>query len=322
MTSLNNLDKLIQIAMIEQMYSMLNKLKEDTINNKDYTFDRKEEQNSSECLNYKQNDEAISQMNIEIKNIKTEINKLQIAMETTHNPFLNDKENCNISSLKLSNATLSKDETYLQAKMDETNESLLKSNEKMEVFIVLIENFMLKVNKHFETYDTELKQMKSIIDNQTLIIQDFQKNASSQQLDDNHIILKIEEKHSVTDNKEVDEEQVDEEQVDEEQVDEEQEDEKEVDEEQEDEEQEQSEEEVGTEDEQPINTEKKEEVDKELDDEDEDEEEESEEVFEIEIDDIIYFATHEENGILYEATSDGDVGKKVGIIKDGEPIFH
>ena len=51
-------------------------------------------------------------------------------------------------------------------------------------------------------------------------------------------------------------------------------------------------------------------------------EEEEEEVFEIEIDDVTYFATGEENGILYEMTTDGDVGKKVGIIKDGEPIFN
>ena len=50
-------------------------------------------------------------------------------------------------------------------------------------------------------------------------------------------------------------------------------------------------------------------------------EEDEEEVFEIEIDDVTYFATHEENGILYEVDKDGDVGKKVGIIKDGEPIF-
>jgi hypothetical protein len=56
--------------------------------------------------------------------------------------------------------------------------------------------------------------------------------------------------------------------------------------------------------------------------EEEEEEEEEEEVFEIEIDDVTYFATHEENGILYEITSDGDVGKKIGIIKDGEPILN
>jgi hypothetical protein len=51
------------------------------------------------------------------------------------------------------------------------------------------------------------------------------------------------------------------------------------------------------------------------------EEEDDEEVFEIEIDDVTYYATDEENGILYEVTKTGDVGKKVGIIKDGEPIF-
>ena len=49
--------------------------------------------------------------------------------------------------------------------------------------------------------------------------------------------------------------------------------------------------------------------------------EEDEEVFEIEIDDVTYFATHEENGILYEVDENGEPGKKVGIIKDGEPIF-
>jgi hypothetical protein len=46
-----------------------------------------------------------------------------------------------------------------------------------------------------------------------------------------------------------------------------------------------------------------------------------EELFEIEIDDVTYFASDEENGILYEMTSNGYLGKKIGIIKDGEPIF-
>jgi hypothetical protein len=55
--------------------------------------------------------------------------------------------------------------------------------------------------------------------------------------------------------------------------------------------------------------------------EEQEEQEQEEEVFEIEIDDITYFATDEENGILYAMTKDGDVGEKVGIIKEGEPIF-
>jgi hypothetical protein len=50
-------------------------------------------------------------------------------------------------------------------------------------------------------------------------------------------------------------------------------------------------------------------------------EEAEEEVFEIEIDDVTYYATSEENGILYAVEEDGEVGKQVGIIKDGEPIF-
>jgi chromosome segregation ATPase len=45
------------------------------------------------------------------------------------------------------------------------------------------------------------------------------------------------------------------------------------------------------------------------------------EVFEIEIDDVTYFATDEENGDLYEVDKDGDIGKKVGFIKDGEVEF-
>ena len=88
-----------------------------------------------------------------------------------------------------------------------------------------------------------------------------------------------------------------------------------------------SEEEVGTEDDDQIIEEEEqedvvlEEASEEEDLKEEDEDEEGEEVFEIEIDDITYFATDEENGILYEVDKDGEVGKKVGIIKDGEPIF-
>jgi hypothetical protein len=64
-----------------------------------------------------------------------------------------------------------------------------------------------------------------------------------------------------------------------------------------------------------------EEEEKEDDEEEKEDEEEDEEVFEIEIDDVTYFATGEENGVLYEMTKDGEVGKKVGIIKDGDVIF-
>jgi hypothetical protein len=56
--------------------------------------------------------------------------------------------------------------------------------------------------------------------------------------------------------------------------------------------------------------------------EEEEEEESEEEVFEIEIDEVTYYATSEDNGILYEMLEGGDIGKQVGTIQDGEPIFN
>jgi hypothetical protein len=52
------------------------------------------------------------------------------------------------------------------------------------------------------------------------------------------------------------------------------------------------------------------------------EEEEEEEYIEIDIDDITYCTNNEENGFIYEVTEDGDLGDKVGYLKDGEPFFY
>jgi len=52
------------------------------------------------------------------------------------------------------------------------------------------------------------------------------------------------------------------------------------------------------------------------------EEEEEEELIEIDIDDVTYCTNNEENGFIYELTEDGDVGDKVGYLKDGEPFFY
>lgn len=74
--------------------------------------------------------------------------------------------------------------------------------------------------------------------------------------------------------------------------------------------------------------------DREINDDDDDDEKEyqydieinynndEEELFEVEIDDVTYLASDDENGILYEITSNGDPGNKIGIIKDGEPIIY
>jgi hypothetical protein len=52
------------------------------------------------------------------------------------------------------------------------------------------------------------------------------------------------------------------------------------------------------------------------------EEEAEEEFIEIDIDDVTYCTNNEENGFIYELTEDGDVGEKVGYLKDGEPFFY
>ena len=54
----------------------------------------------------------------------------------------------------------------------------------------------------------------------------------------------------------------------------------------------------------------------------EEEEEEEEEYEEIEIDDITYCTNDSENGFIYELGKDGDIGKRVGYIKEGEPFFY
>ena len=68
-----------------------------------------------------------------------------------------------------------------------------------------------------------------------------------------------------------------------------------------------------------------EEDDVETETEEADAEEESvaeEEFFEIEIDDVTFCTNDEENGLIYELTEDGEVGDKVGYLKEGEPFFY
>lgn len=57
-------------------------------------------------------------------------------------------------------------------------------------------------------------------------------------------------------------------------------------------------------------------------DDEQEEIEEEEELVEIEIDDVTYCTNNEENGFIYELTDDGEVGDKVGYLKEGEPFFY
>ena len=64
-----------------------------------------------------------------------------------------------------------------------------------------------------------------------------------------------------------------------------------------------------------------EEVEEEASIETETKEEEEEELFEVEIDGVTYCTNDDENGILWELNEEGEQGKKVGYLKDGEAVF-
>ena len=202
-------------------------------------------------------------------------------------------------------------------------ENLDSTSTKEEVTYTHYESLI----KEEEPKDEEPKEEE--VDDEVVIVEPIKIKVEVIEVEE---VEEVEVPNVTLDIKEIEEEDDDSEEEDEEDVDEEEEDEEDVKEEpavadvkEEDEEdvaaEESSEEEVSEEEvaEEEVTNEVKEEVANEVKEEvvaDDDEE-----VFEIEIDDVTYFATDEENGILYEMDKNGDVGKKVGIIKDGEPIF-
>ena len=48
----------------------------------------------------------------------------------------------------------------------------------------------------------------------------------------------------------------------------------------------------------------------------------NEEYIEIEIDEKNYCTNNEDNGYIYNLNQDGEIGVKVGYLKDGEPFFY
>ena len=250
MNSLNNIEKMMQLATIDQLYVMLQKLQTNNIPiNSDESKTNSDESKTNNVV-------TVTQCN-ECKNDITQLNK------QLYNQIIESQQN---------------QYSLLLSKFVELSDKINNIEQK-------IDNIkMTPINKP----ESHLNGLHN------------------EELE--HIKLKIEEVEEEEEEDEEVEEEEDEE-VEEEEV-EEVEEEEEVEEDEEEEvEEEDEEEEVKKEDE--------EEVKKEEDEEEEDEEE----VFEIEIDDITYFATDEDDGILYEVDKDGDIGKQVGVIKDGEPIF-
>ena len=352
---MDNIEKLIQMATIEHMYALLQKMKNDNVINqpKEYNFsDEKYSSQNNSLIGSLQNEishlkQRISDINAVIMNhddklliSKEEYWKLAMKVTDLEREINEIKSNTNNNSKFLcqqireqqkltsypgfSNGS-SKDEAHIKLKIEEkeSNDTDEESNDSGDTEEAL--NEQLSEEEYEDETDEE--------DVNPLMI-----TCSTISLN-NSIVKKEETIRGPVESVEAEVEAESEEEEEKEQS-------------EEDEEKEQSEEEVGTEDESEnlgkvetkiannIQKEEEEEQDKELsvgeelgkhieavtesinDKHNEEVEEEEEEVFEIEIDDVTYFATGEENGILYEMTSDGDIGKKVGIIKDGEPIFN
>jgi hypothetical protein len=306
MNSLDHIEKLIQMTAIEQMYSLIQKMRTDM--KTDMKTDTKTDMKTD---------------------TKTDMS-VQTVVDTSHS---NNELNERIQQLETQNNRLVKT----------VNELMLKINS--------FEAEFQNLQKTNSTPDNQLLRGQTLLTNYS----GFMKNAVPQILEEpdsktdiEHIRLKIEdcevvhvaddnntsillepksdepeyapasdtesEVHTNEDVEEVEEvEEVEQEEV--EEVEEVEEDEEEV---EEVEQEEVEQEEVEEVEEEEV---EEEEVEEEKEEQEQKEDEEVEEVFEIEIDDVTYFATDEENGILYAVTKDGDVGKKVGILRDGEPIF-
>ena len=200
--------------------------------------------------------------------------------------------------------------------INDTNKRLFELEKQIHKLNLNIDKLLI------QNYDVSVKKPEDKVERQNtnifLNISEIDRECKDFKNDDDEEEEEQEEEEEEEEQEEVvEEEQEEEEEEQEEVVEEEQEEvvveeEEVVEEEQEEvvEEEEQEQEEVVEEEQQ----EEEQEVVEESDD--------NEEVFEIEIDDITYFATDENNGIRYAMDEDGDVGKEVGVIKDGEPIFN
>jgi len=198
-----------------------------------------------------------------------------------------------------------KDITVRESIRDMTVKIVKNEVKSMKEKLSLIEQKMNDFNNVFQVILKEINVLKTQTKRNEVV--DLTKTFSEVKikeeptfLEKENIKLKIEEQNVIDEEEEeLEEEELDEEE-DEEELEEEDED------EEEDEELEEDEKSIETE-----NSEKKLEL-----------QEEEEELFEIEIGDINYYTNNEENGFIYQITSDDDIGEKIGYIKDGEPFFY
>ena len=286
------LDKLIQLMINEQLKTLLSQMKSvnETSTQKDKILEP--EQKNMDAKNI--DDWVVSKLN----NFESRYN----ISDKINNSFINDtnkrlfelekqihKLNLNIDKLLIQNYDVSVKKPEDKVERQNTNIFLNISEIDREC----------KDFKNDDDEEEEEQEEEEEEEEQEEVVEEEQEEEEEEQEE----VVEEEQEEVVVEEEEVVEEEQEEFVVEEEEV---------VEEEQEEvvEDEEQEQEEVVEEEQQ----EEEQEVVEESDD--------NEEVFEIEIDDITYFATDENNGILYAMDEDGDVGKEVGVIKDGEPIFN
>lgn len=338
MSNLNNIEKMLQFATIEQMYKLLQSMKTDVCN-------------SEENINLNNNAIDIQSINNKITTCSNMIYELNDRVNNIHN-----KLDTILNYITVVTDTNAKNQILLSSLASELNMNLAqnrlrKLNEKQSSQQLMTDFYAptskgsqlsaeipesanqqlhLEIKeKNTETTEEEVCDDEDNDVNPALITCSLiTANVKNEEYDEVVSIdglefkveVKVEKTVTVLDEKPEEDEELS---VGEELGDHEEKDLEEIKENNsnQEEELEESEEEVGTDEEveeELIKEEEKQPVNNHVNE----EEEEELELFEIEIDDVTYFATDEENGDLYEMDKDGDVGKKVGIIKDGEPIFN
>ncbi len=343
MSNLNNIEKMLQFATIEQMYKLLQSMKTDVCNSEEnINLNNNTNDNHSQSINSK----MFKELNDRVDNIHNKLDTIlnYITVVTDANAknqillsSLASELNMNLAQNRL--RKLDEKQSSQQLMTDFYAPAVKGSQLDSETPESANQQLHLEIKeKDTETTDEEVCDDDD--DNPALITcSSITTNVKSEVYDEVVLIgglefeVEVEVKKTVTVLDEEDEElsvgeelgeheETNLEEVKENNEEELAEEVKENNEEVE----EESEEEVGTDEEveeESAKEEEKQSVNNQSNEEKKDEEEEEElELFEIEIDDVTYFATDEENGDLYEMDKDGDVGKKVGIIKDGEPIFN
>ena len=272
-SSINQIEKLIQIVAIDQLHAMLKNLNISNINSDSPVPATQKTENTSSC------NCDCNKVNDAIHDIYNSLNRIEKQLA-----LLSEKMDIMETDDRQVHVKVENDATQMKL----TNYSGFASKNKNEEHVVLEVEEIVKVKAEPNVIEVEEDEEEEE-EEQEEEEEEEEEEEQESIITENAIETEVVEVGSKKEEEEVEEEEVEEEEVEEEEV---------------------EEEEV-----------EEEEVEEEVEEEEKEEEEEEEEVFEIEIDDVTYYATSEENGILYEVDKDGDVGKKVGIIKDGEVIF-